>query len=192
MFEALFIIIQILYRRWYGGWCVLGTDKSWYNSRTFQTICNVLLMLAFGVYVLQLQWLESVIITAVIQFLYYAKGHGAMFDLGHSGKPDAELIERYKKQWGYEVLLEFFPEKLWHTYWFDFSLLLIRYTLPLMLLLWYNWYVPLFGLIAVAGYTAGWYLQDRGCKFLNNSFCSTATNFGEILVGLSVGLIFIV
>lgn len=191
MFGALFILMQICFRRWYGGWCFIGDKNSWYNTRTFQTIINCIVLFCFLFFLLGLSWYVTAITLAVVQFLYYAKGHGAMFDLGRCSKPDIDMLERYKKQWGYKLVCELFPKEQWYSYWFDFSLLLIRYTLPLLALVWVKWWIPFAGIIAVSGYALGWHLQDKGSKFLNNSFCNYATNLGEIFVGFGIGLMLV-
>lgn len=192
MLNAIFTLFEIAFRRWYGGWWFCGDDNSFWNRRGFQTVINCTVLFCAFFFLAGVNWWQSLIIMGVLQFLYYAKGVGAFFDLGHAGQPDSELIERYKKQWGYKLVCKLFPERLWFTYWFDATLLLIRYTLPLVLLIWWKWYLPFLGLVAVMGYMLGWHLQDKGFKFLNNKFCDSATNFGEIATGLSVGLMLII
>lgn len=188
MFEALFVVFEAIWRRFYGGWL---SDIPVISSRAFQTILNCIVLFCVLFFLLGLSWWVSAIVLSVVQFLYYAKGHGAMFDLGHHDKSDPAMLERYERQWGYKLVCKLFPKEQWYGYWFDFSLLLIRYTLPLLALVWVKWWIPFAGIIAVGGYALGWYLQDKGSKFLNNSFCNYATNLGEIFVGFGIGLMLV-
>ena len=78
----------------------------------------------------------------------WALGHGPCYDLGKGGKPDKKMLKRYEKMVGYKLLCKVFPEDKWYTFWFDFCLLAIRYTYPLLpICVYFN---PLFLLLGIA------------------------------------------
>jgi len=66
----------------------------------------------------------------------WALGHGPCYDLGTGEKPDAKMLKRYKRMVGYKLLCKIFPEDKWYTTGFDFCLLTIRYTYPLLPICW--------------------------------------------------------
>jgi len=181
------------WRRWYGGWYPFGepSDRHWYHKRWFQylilcIICGVIL------FVKGYLWWQIIISLVIICGFYFGKGH-PMFLLGHHGYPDAEMIKRYEQAWGYKIACKIFPESSWYGYWFDTFLMFIRYTLPALALMpFLDWWVGFAGMGATLSYMLGWYLQDKGCKFLGDKFkgfCGSATNFGEIGAGFCLGVL---
>ena len=62
----------------------------------------------------------------------WALAHGPCYDCGKGGKPDKKMLERYEKMVGYKLVCKIFPEDQWYTFGFDFILLAIRYTYPLL------------------------------------------------------------
>lgn len=83
----------------------------------------------------------------------WALGHGPCYDLGRSGKPDAKMIKRYEKMVGYKLVCKLFPEDQWYSFGFDFILLSIRYTYPLLpICLWFNPIFLTLGMVITALY----------------------------------------
>lgn len=62
----------------------------------------------------------------------WAIGHGPCYDIGTAGKPDEKMLKRYKKMLGYKLACKIFPVNEWYGFGFDFFLLAIRYTYPLI------------------------------------------------------------
>ena len=181
------------WRRWYGGWYPFGqpSDKHWYHKRWFQylilcIICGVILFVKGHL------WWQIIISLVIICGFYFGKGH-PMFLLGHHGYPDEEMIKRYEQAWGYKIACKIFPESAWYGYWFDTFLMFVRYTLPALALIpFLGWVIGFAGMGVTLSYMLGWYLQDKGSKFLGDKFkgfCGSATNFGEIGAGFCLGVL---
>lgn len=62
----------------------------------------------------------------------WAIGHGPCYDIGTAGKPDEKMLKRYKKMVGYKLTCRIFQVNEWYGFGFDFFLLAIRYTYPLI------------------------------------------------------------
>ena len=189
-------IFTALWRRWYGGWYPFGhpSDKYWYNKRWFQ---YTVLALATGValFFTGIVWWKILVAIGILIGFYWGKGHGAFYDLGHHGYPDEEMLKRYEQAWGYKVACKIFPESAWYGYWFDTFLMFVRYTLPALALMpFLDWVTGFAGMGVTLSYMLGWYLQDKGFKFLGDKFnglCGSATNFGELLGGFITGLLLV-
>ena len=109
----------------------------------------------------------------------WALGHGPCYDLGKSGKPDEKMLKRYEKMLGYNLLCKVFPKDKWYGFWFDFALLAIRYTYPLVPLVCV--FKPLFmtlGLVITCLYAL-----YRYCPFMQKHRWLDV----EILAGLALG-----
>lgn len=189
-------IFLALWRRWFGGWYPFGesTDTKWYHSRWFQY--TVLCLVSGSVLFLTGHiWWQIIGALIILCVLFWGKGHGAFFDLGHHGQPDEAMLERYKKAWGYSLACKIFPAAQWYKYWFDTFLMFIRYEIPSLALIPFTGWLIAFGGVGVTlAYMLGWYLQDKGCKFLGDKFkglCSSATNFAEIVGGFITGLLIV-
>lgn len=110
----------------------------------------------------------------------WALGHGPCYDCGTGGKPDAKMIKRYEKMVGYKLLCKIFPEDQWYTFGFDFILLAIRYTYPLLpICLFFNPVLLTLGLVISALY--GMY---RYCEYFRQHRLLDV----EIWAGFALGL----
>lgn len=110
----------------------------------------------------------------------WALAHGPCYDCGTGGKPDKKTIKRYEKMVGYKLLCKIFPEDKWYTFGFDFILLAIRYTYPLIPICFY--FNPVFltlGMVISASY--GMY---RYCEYFRKHRLLDV----EIWVGFFLGL----
>ena len=110
----------------------------------------------------------------------WALGHGPCYDLGTSGKPDAKTKKRYEEMVGCKLLYKIFPQKKWYTFWFDFCLLTIRYTYPLIPICFL--FSPVFMLLGVV--ITCEYAAYRYIPFLQKHRLLDV----EIWAGLAVGL----
>ena len=102
-----------------------------YKNRFVQHIISFTATFLLCLFVKALDWYWGLFIATWIQ-IEWALGHGPCYDLGKSGKPDKKMIERYEKMMGYNLLCKIFPEKKWYGFWFDFCLMTIRYTFPIL------------------------------------------------------------
>lgn len=109
----------------------------------------------------------------------FAIGHGSCYDIGMQGEPDEVMQKRYKKMLGYKMLCKIFDEKDKHGMCFDFLLLAIRYTYPLIpICFWFNPTFLCLGLII-----ATLYMIYRYCPFMRKHRLLDV----EILSGFFVG-----
>ena len=94
--------------------------------------------------------------------IWWSLPHGVMYDCGTAGKPDAKMLKRYKKMVGYKLVCKIFPEDKWYGFGFDFVLLAIRYTYPLLLICW--WFNPVF--LTLGLIVASLYAIYKHCEYL--------------------------
>jgi len=127
MLKLLYIIFMSAWRDGFGknGW-----DLPIYKNRIVQHI--VAFLVTAGICLSKgLSWYWCLWVALWIQ-IEWALGHGPCYDLGRSGKPDAKMIKRYEKMLGCKLLYKIFPKDQWYGFGFDFCLLSIRYTWPLI------------------------------------------------------------
>ena len=90
------------------------------------------------------------------------------------------MLKRYEKMVGYKLVCKIFPEDQWYTFGFDFILLAIRYTYPIIPICFlFNPALLTIGLVISALY--GMY---RYCDFMRNHKLLDV----EIWAGLATGL----
>ena len=112
--------------------------------------------------------------------IFWALGHGPCYDIGKGGKPNAKMIKRYKKMVGYKLLCKIFPEDQWYGAAFDFCLLAIRYTYPLLPICF--WFSPV--LLTLGMVISGSYGIYRYCAFVQTKRWLDV----EIWVGFVTGM----
>ena len=125
--RLLYTVLMALWRDSFGksGW-----DLPIYKNRFVQHV--VAFLMTFGVcWYKSMSWWWCLWVALWIQ-IEWALGHGPCYDCGTGGKPDAKMLKRYEKMVGYKLLCKIFPEDLWYSFGFDFLLLAIRYTYPLI------------------------------------------------------------
>lgn len=126
-----------------------------------------------------ISWLISLWIALWVQ-IEWALGHGPCYDLGKGGKPDKKMIQRYEKMVGCKLLYKLFPEEMWYGTGFDFCLLAIRYTYPLLpICVFFNPVLITLGLVI-----SGLYGLYRACPYLQKKRWLDV----EIWAGLALGL----
>lgn len=178
-FSIFYNILWGFLRRWFGG---LFDEVPLLKSRGIQTVVMILSMLPL----FMCYGFATALVTSLwLQFMFWSKGHGPVFDRGNGGKSSSDTLRRYKEMWGYNLACKLFPEKMWYGYWFDGFLMSIRYTLPMALPALYflePGYI-LIGLSISPIYGLCWTLKNKG--YINVS----ATQVAEVFSGFVFGYI---
>lgn len=151
----LFGLYEGFWRRWFGG----GFDFLW-DNRFFQHCVNFLVC-SIALYLKSVVWWRILLGCLVFQGLYWARQHGELFDFGHSQPPDTK---RYDNFWWWKYLKKILPEDELYTFKCDFICMLIRYTIPaiLMSVILLNGWFLFAGLGVTLSYAVCWNLFDRG------------------------------
>lgn len=127
-------MLKLLYAMFMGAWRDSFGKNGWdlpvYHNRIVQHIVAFLTTVGVCWYK-DLSWYWCLWVALWIQ-IEWAIGHGPCYDLGRGGKPDKKMIQRYEKMLGCKLLYKAFPENQWYGPEFDFCLLAIRYTYPLI------------------------------------------------------------
>lgn len=197
MVEAAF---YALWRRWFGG----GFKNTWLgNNRAVQ--CVVFLASFTGLMYLHThyEWWICVLSAAFLYCQFWARGHGACFDIGR-GQYDETTIKRYNARW-YHVPCDWLLKNNKYGFLYDFLYMGLRYTCPMILFyalgcipLLTGSTTPLFTpwVIAIGAsvsplYALCWTLKEReDWLFQKHWSVSGATNLAEYLAGFVFGLIF--
>lgn len=191
LFALLSGIFFSLWRRWFGG----GFKETWLkNNRGVQTTVFILastFILLHQHYSMWLCWLYAITVSVWLYSMYWSKGHGVMFDYGHGGNPtNKETQDRYNNMWGYKFLCWLFPTSWHHNFFFDKTLMMIRYTLPMLPLCVFNIKWIFVGLLTASVYGISWLLYDKNPEWFKNiPFAKyLPTGVSEYLVGFIFGL----
>ena len=148
-------------RRWFGG---MLENYPILKNRGIQTTVMMLSMLPFFVDGNSnfMCWVAGLSIISWLQFVEISSGHGPIFDVSRGGNtPSEESVARYHKMWGFKILCRIFPESARYGFLFDFILLTIRYTLPMLPLAFISWGYVLIGLAVAPVYAFCWTLFER-------------------------------
>ncbi len=152
------------------------------GSRAFQHGMNFAVMV-FAFWMMQYEWCRVISTPIVVEFYYWAVGHGPAFDMGRAGKPDDALIARYKKYFWNSWCEFLVPEAYWYGFGYDLLWMEFRYALPAILasIVLGNLYFVFAGLSVPLIYAACWALYDR--KKIKHP-----TELAEVLSGFVSGL----
>lgn len=194
-------IIWAALRRIYGGAIKTGL----LSKRGIQTAIMLLFMFPFMVpstflstflstipdYKTNLAIILGIVYSVYLQFVFWSKGHGPMFDVGTDKKPTSGTIERYEEMWGYKLACKTTPYPRWYGFWFDFKLMFYRYSWPMIpvAVICSSFGMFLAGLTIAPIYAFCWALY-REEKWIFNKlpfWCSYPTNLAEILSGFVFG-----
>lgn len=123
---------------------------------------------------------QAVLVAGVMQALYWARSHGCCFDFGHS-LPDPK---RYEQLWYWDYIKKYIPVAQWYGYDCDYFVMLVRYTLPSILVGCLLLSIPaLFMGFALTGmYALCWIAYDFG-------WTKRPTEIAEYLGGFITGLL---
>lgn len=176
-------MLKILYTLFMGAWRDSFGKNGWdlpiYHYRVVQHIVAFAMTFLLCFFDKELAWWWCLYIATWIQ-IEWALGHGPCYDLGTGGKPDEKMIKRYEKMMGYKLLCKLFPEDKWYGTGFDFCLLTIRYTMPLLpICLFFNPVLLTLGIVI-----SGLYGIYRACPYLQKHRLLDV----EIWVGFALGL----
>lgn len=172
------------WRRGFGG---LWNDKPIIGNRFIQHVLNAIVLFLVYWYRFGLnQWWNCIIVIAVVQGLFWARGHGFAFDMGRDGQPNETMLKRYEKplynRWLLTPIYNVFG---WTKYGYTYDLLsmMFRYTLPCLLLIpVYGYDILIMGLIVSPIYAFCWTFREKE----NDRYGSTA--LAEWIVGATTGL----
>lgn len=176
-------IFRLLYTLFIGVWRD-AFGKNGYNlpvikNRFVQHIIAFSMTFLFCIFIRVDAWLVALWIALWIQ-IEWALGHGPCYDLGKGAKPDKKMIQRYEKMVGCKLLYKVFPEEDWYGTGFDFCLLAIRYTYPLLpICVYFNPVFLTLGLVI-----SGLYGLYRACPYMQKKRWLDV----EIWAGLALGL----
>lgn len=176
MIKFFYVVFSAIFRDSFGK---DGYDLPIYKNRMVQHVLAICVTFVLCYFSKGLNWYSSLWVACWLQ-VYWALAHGPCYDCGTGGKPDAKTIKRYEKMVGYKLLCKIFPEDQWYTFGFDFILLAIRYTYPLLpICLMFNPVLLTLGMVISALY--GMY---RYCEFFRKHRLLDV----EIWAGLATGL----
>lgn len=153
------------------------------NRMALHTIAFVItFLLCF--FVKGFAWHWSLWVALWIQ-IYWALGHGPCYDTGTAGKPDDKLLKRYEKMLGYKLVCRLFPKEEWYGFGFDFVLLAIRYTYPLLPIFFlFNPVLLTLGLLV-----AGLYAMYRYCEYFRKHRLLDVEIWAGLVTGLFVAFL---
>lgn len=182
-------ICWALLRRWFGGWL---EPYPVLRSRGVQTAVMICAMLPWFIKPgCNLSCLFiAIALVCWLQFVEISSGHGMVFDVSRGGEPqDDKSRQRYQGMWGYTYMLKIVPEQYHFGFLFDFSLLLIRYTLPMLPLAFFSWGYVLIGLSVAPIYAFCWTLFERDAWIIQKlpSFMRWPTQLAEFMWGFVFG-----
>lgn len=173
------LLYTILIGAWRDSFGKNGWDLPIYKNRFVQHAVAFLATFLLCMIDKGFVWYGALWVALWIQ-IEWAMGHGCCFDLGKGGEPDLKMLKRYKRMVGYNLLCKIFPEDKWYGFWFDFVLLTIRYTYPLISIMCV--FNPLFMTLGVV--IASLYALYRYCPFMQKHRLLDV----EIWAGIALGL----
>ena len=169
-------------RRWYGG----ALEKiPVLNNRALQT--GFMIGLFLNIYVADWHnWFWPLVISLWLQFEFWSRGHGCCFDLGNGGKPDEATIARYEQRW-YHKPCDWLAKKRFFGYYstrYDFMYMTLRYTCPMIPLMFLDMRNILVGNAAAPIYLFCWDLYNSNLwPEKLPSWANSPTKWAEIIYG---------
>ena len=174
-------MFQVLYVLFFGFWrdCFGkdGYEIPILKYRFIQHILGFIATASLCYWCKDFKWYSSLWVALWIQ-IEWALAHGPCYDVGEGGQPDEKMIKRYEKMVGYKTLCKMFPKDKWYGVCFDYMLLAIRYTYPIIPMMFNPVFITL-GLVV-----SGFYAIYRYCPFMKKYRLLDV----EIWVGFAVAL----
>lgn len=177
-----YFLIGAFSRRWYGG----ALEKiPVLNNRALQT--GFMIGLFLNIYVADWHnWFWPLVISLWLQFEFWSRGHGCYFDLGNGGKPDEATIARYEQRW-YHKPCDWLAKKRFFGYYstrYDFMYMTLRYTCPMIPLMFLDWRYFLVGNAAAPIYLFCWDLYNSNLwPEKLPSWANSPTKWAEMIYG---------
>lgn len=179
----LYAILGAFARRIYGGW--LEAYKI-IKNRGVQTVIMMGLFLA--IYLPHYKWYIALTITSWLQFQFWSRGHGPVFDYGRGGKPDEETLKRYNDRW-YHIPCDWLAKNKVFEYYglgYDFTYMTLRYTCPLIPMAFLHWEYILIGLSVRTVYAICWELYESKLWKFKKPWIDAPTKLAELICGALV------
>lgn len=193
MFMLKFIFYSVwggFLRRWFGG--ALEAYKVLRN-RGVQTFFMLLTFLSIYLtdYTDWKNWTVALTISCWLQFIFWSRFHGGVFDIGRGNKSQ-ETIDRCNKYWWhYPVdfifkLLKADDKKYGFLY--DFCYMIFRYTCPMVPMMLLDWRYILIGLAISPIYAFCWTLYEKERWIFKDKpdWINYPTKLAEIICGALV------
>lgn len=173
-------IIGGLWRRLFGGW--LSNIKIISNRFIQHLIGFIVLFLIM--YLNKIEWYFSIIYAISIQGLFWAPGHGMIFDIGR--KEDyinQEDLERYKKTLGNNIVNIILSKNLRYGFLYDFLCMFFRYTIPTLIFIYHIPYFIVVGMLISPIYAFCHTLFEKEQNLKLFDFINYPTALAEFICG---------
>lgn len=177
-----YFLIGAFVRRWFGG---ALENIPVLKNRALQT--GVMVGVFLGIYCTDWQnWFWPLVISLWLQFEFWSRGHGCCFDLGNGGYPGEETIKRYNERW-YHKPCDWLAKKRFFSFYsvrYDFMYMTLRYTCPMIPLMFLDWRYFLVGNAAAPIYLFCWdlYNSDLWPSKLP-AWANSPTKWAEMIYG---------
>lgn len=183
MWTSLYFIVGGFLRRWFGGAFKSGIMA----NRAFQWVFMIATFMT--IYVTELSWKSLLIglaISVYLQAQYWSRAHGCAFDEGRDKKPTPETIKRYNERW-YHIPCDWLAKKGFFEFYsvrYDFLYMMLRYTCPLIPMMYFDWKYILIGLTVSPVYEFCWCWYTSKIWLKNPpEWLNAPTKVAEIIVG---------
>ena len=193
---VLFCVFSIFYgilRRWFGGARYFEHNA----PRGLQTVIMILtsvLELCSAAWLIDVEidgWLFGgfLLIAGYLHTAYWAQKHGSPFDCGRGKIHDEESIRRYNSYW-YHFIPDFVFKKAMYGYGYDTLLMCLRYTFPVIPMMFLNIHFFWVGFFVAFIYAYSWSLWEIDktlWPILGNKHIKFSTDLAEVLTGILFG-----
>lgn len=184
---VVYFIFGAFARRWFGG---MFPDEKYkiLGNRALQT--GVMIGLFLSIYITDYyDWKNIALAIAIscwLQFQFWSRGHGCCYDQGRGGQPSAETIKRYNERW-YHKPCDWLADKFGFEQYgklYDFCYMTLRYTCPMIPMMYFDWRYILVGLAVAPIYAFCWcWYESEEWLFEKQEWCDKATELAELLCG---------
>ena len=153
--SSLYFIWGGFLRRWFGG----AFKKGIMSNRALQWVFMILTFMT--IYVTELSWKSVLIglaISVYLQIQYWSRAHGCCFDIGRDKQPSEKTIKRYNERW-YHIPCDWLVKKGFFPAYcvrYDFLYMGLRYTCPILPMMYFDWKYILIGLSVAPVYDICW------------------------------------
>lgn len=183
MMSSLYFIWGGFLRRWFGG----AFKKGIMSKRGLQATAMILTFMS--IYIDSLAWKAILLGTAISVYLYiqyWSRGHGCCFDIGRDKQPSKETEKRYNERW-YHIPCDWLADKGFFPKYgvrYDFLYMTLRYTCPILPMIYFDWKYILIGLSVAPVYDICWMWYQSKIWLKNPpEWLNAPTKVAEIIVG---------
>lgn len=204
LLSSVLILFYAFWRRWFGG----GFKDTWLGNKRGVQCIIYLIVTAVVMYVLihikvseLVRFVVTGFFTVYTYCQFWARGHGACFDIGRDSNPTEVTINRYNERW-YHIPCDILLKNHKYGFVYDLLYMTLRYGMPMVFVYLLGILPKLFGMTQVFSYhimTIGfligpiyaicWTLSEKE-SWIFKKYCSVvgATNLAEYLSGAIWGL----